>query len=114
MESVESPAMTGPVTAYDAEVMVSWPSFSARVMRPSSLSMVLMGTIILDPRKDRRHRACRDRATSARRENLPHDDALRTLGAELAQLIAHVGDLRSIGQRPYPHPMHATCGGRLR
>ena len=41
--------------------------------------------------------------------NLPHDDALRTLGAGLAQLIAHVGDLRSIGQRSDAHPMHGLA-----
>ena len=38
--------MTGPVTAYDAEVIVSWPSFSASVIRSMSLSIRLMERIM--------------------------------------------------------------------
>ncbi len=42
MDSVESPAMMGPVTAYPAAVMVSWPSFSGRVMRANRVSIRLI------------------------------------------------------------------------
>ncbi len=41
-DSVESPAMIGPVTAELEAVMVSWPSFSSSVMSPISVSIRLI------------------------------------------------------------------------
>ncbi len=44
MDSVESPAMTGPVTVNEEAVIVSWPSFSTRVMRAIRSSIRLMNS----------------------------------------------------------------------
>src|SRR6516164_943122 len=51
IESVESPASTGPVTAKPAAVIVSWPSFSANVIRAINLSILLTGNIMTHPQR---------------------------------------------------------------
>ncbi len=46
MESVESPAITGPVTVNEEAVMVSWPSFSTSVMLAIRVSIRLMNRLL--------------------------------------------------------------------
>ena len=49
--SVESPAMTGPVTVVPAVVMVSWPSFSASDISRISRSMWFKATCVIPGRR---------------------------------------------------------------
>ena len=59
IDCVESPAITGPVTVYPEAVIVSWPSFSASVIRAMRVSMRLIGDFDAEPKEASMMACCR-------------------------------------------------------